>query len=40
MFLENSLDQDFNLGAGAFTRSPIDGYAFADLGDELDGDDL
>ena len=40
MFSEDSFDQDFDLSPGAFAQGPVDGYAFADLGDKLGGDDF
>jgi hypothetical protein len=36
----NAFDQHLDFGAGAFTQSPVDGDAFADLSDKFGGDDF
>ena len=40
VFSENAFHQDFDLGAGAFAKRPVDRDAFSDSGDEFSRDDF
>ena len=38
VFSEDAFNQNFDFGAGAFAERPVDGDAFADLGDKFGRD--
>ena len=40
VFSQDTFNQNFDLRPSAFAKRPVNGYAFADLGDELSGDDF
>ena len=40
VFAKDAFDQNLDFRAGAFAQSPIDGHAFANLSDQLSGDDF